>query len=197
MDKSVYHLRAKEVKLFPCANNFINLFNIKRYYRRMIVRILLCLVSFLFLCSQGLTTPILLEKYKGWCSYGFNVNPHKDIRYLVTQPTNQEGTYDRRGPCWFFVFKRKGCEPQIMFDLGYQTAEKGTFAAVFDSEKKYILIPKGTKIYLDKRHTKEFCEDMKKNENLSLFGVSSKQNKIIDRYKLAGFTYLFTKFLRE
>ena len=163
----------------------------------MISRIFLSSLCCLFFCAKGHSIPLLLEKNKSWASYGFDENPHKDIRYLVTQPTHQEGTFDRRGPCWLFVFKRKGCDPQIMIDLGYQASENGSFAAVFENEKKYVLIPKGTKVYLDKRYTKEFCEDLKKNEHLSIYGVSSKQNKVIDRYKLSGFSFLFSKLLKN
>lgn len=161
----------------------------------MFLRLSLIGTSLLFLSAQSTQPLILVQKDHDWSLYQIQDQAHKDLGYLVSKPKKQEGSYDRRGPVWFFVFKRKESKPQVMIDLGYQTVPGQPYAAIFQNEKKYMLIPKGTKVYLEQNQTDAFCEDMKKNSAVHIYGVSSKQNKTTDTYNIVGFSSVFKKLM--
>jgi hypothetical protein len=134
-------------------------------------------------------TPQFLGAHRDWTVYAFTEDGEK-ICYLASEPTKQEGIYTRRGNPAILVTRRPS--PRVVDEVSVQPG----YSYLEDSEvdvtigdRKFSLFTRGEHAWTtSEEEDQALINAMKRGNDMTVRGTSTKQTYSLDTYSLLGFT---------
>jgi Invasion associated locus B (IalB) protein len=148
------------------------------------------LVVNLFAAGAALAqTPEFLGTHRDWNVYAFTEDGEK-ICYMASEPKKQEGNYTRRGNPALLVTRRPG--PKVVDEVSVQpgyTFLEGSEVDVTIGGEKFSLFTRGEHAWTrSEEEDRALINAMKRGNEMTVRGTSTKETYSLDTYSLLGFT---------
>lgn len=129
-----------------------------------------------------------LGRFRDWYAVAY-VENGKKICYMVTQPTESEGDYTRRGAVYVQVTRREGdTVPDVVsFEAGYPFKEASEVDVDVDGSSYTLFTDGETAWAYDENSDKQLVAAMAKGSKMIVKGTSSRGTLTTDTYSLLGF----------
>ena len=132
----------------------------------------------------------LLGVEKNWSAYTTKLNKNKTC-FITSEPIKTTGKFNKnnRGEPYIFVTNTKGgSSHEVSVKAGFNF--KRNKDVIFDVDgKKTKLFPVDDRAWSESSKIDRFLvQSMRKGKTLTIIGISTPGNKIVDTYSLSGFT---------
>lgn len=154
------------------------------------IRAALCGIGLTFLAAApgAAQDHIDLGAFKDWRAYQYDQNDARRCT-MASQPTKDEGDYDRRGPIWAFIMHRptEGATGEVGFHMGYPIRE-GSQVTVKIGGQSFNLFSRGEGAYAWPEDEPGLVRAMRRGSTMTVSGTSARGTATRDTYSLSGFT---------
>jgi len=166
----------------------------KAVQKRFSCGITVMLCSLVFAASAQAQQPQETGVHRDWRSFEFTENGQKSC-YMISQPTNSEGNYTRRGDIFLFITHRPGINSpnEISLMTGYEYQEDSTVEVTIEGDR-YRLFTQGENAFVtDQQSASRMIDSMKAGVTMIVRGTSSRGTLTTDTYSLYGFTSAYNQ----
>ena len=157
---------------------------------KILYKILLSSVLMISLVDNSLAKTKFIGTHKDWTAYS-NKEKNSKTCFIASEPLKSLGKYNKsnRGKTYVFVTNTKnGSSHEISVVAGFNY-KKNTKVKFTIDKNTTLLFPIDDRAWSESpKIDKILVRKMKKGNKLTIEGISSPGNKVIDHYSLSGFT---------
>lgn len=151
-------------------------------------------VLYSLLWALSLSSAVAEQKHLGsfgdWDSW-MDINKRNRLCYVVSQPSNSEGKYNKRGKIYLMVARwpKKTERNEVSFFAGYEFKQDAIPTLTVDDNNVFYLFAQGEWSWA-KDHEKdvELIRRFIKGRQAVMRGVSWRGTETVDYFSLRGFT---------
>ena len=148
------------------------------------------LVTCLLLAMPAAAEQTFVAAYRDWSLFTFE-DGDKRLCFIASEPTKQDGNYNRRGDPALLVTRLPGAEDtsEVSMQPGYGFKEGSTVPVVVDGNKRFEMFTQGEYAWTrNEADDRALIAAMRAGVQVTLRGTSSKDTWSEDTYSLLGFT---------
>jgi invasion protein IalB len=131
----------------------------------------------------------LLGTYGRWKAYTVE-HVGRQICYIASKPTKEEGKYAKRGEVWALVSHQpqKDSQGTVQFVAGYKYKDDAEVIVTVDDNSKFTLFTDNQDAWAYEGEDGALIEAMKRGRRMVVQGQSWRDTETKDNYSLRGFT---------
>lgn len=132
------------------------------------------------------------KTFKHWTVYTSELQGKKTC-YIGSYPKSKTGNYRKRDEPYVLVVRLDKNTVEVSTSSGYPYKSGSDVRATIDN-KKYNMFTKGETAWAKtKSQDNKMVADMKKGNQLSIRGTSTRNTYSLDKYSLSGFTAAYNR----
>ncbi len=170
--------------------SFSATFQRQAFMRSRVISALAAALLVVSAASAGAAEQTFVAQYRDWSLFTYE-DGEENLCFVASEPTQQDGNYERRGPPAVLV-TRLPSQPdldEVSIQPGYTFAQDSDVELIVDGEKRFSLFTRGEYAW-----TRGPADDdaligaMRAGLQMTVRGTSTRGTYSLDTYSLLGFT---------